>query len=81
MRAHENFILAFVKGDYGEDIYSFIRWVILLDVPKDIRRQRVKERSFQKFGNRMLSGGDLYEQEEKFFALYNSEIRTLLKNG
>lgn len=67
MRAHENFILASVKGDYGEDIYSFFRCVILLDVPKDIRLQRVKERSFQKFGNRMLSGGDLYEQEEKFF--------------
>ena len=29
--------------------------------------QRVKKRSFQKFGNRMLPGGDLHEQEEKFF--------------
>ena len=34
--------------------------------------QRVKKRSFQKFGNRMLSGGDLYEQEEKFFRLVES---------
>lgn len=37
--------------------------------------QRVWNRSFQKFGNRMLAGGDLYEQEEKFFELvkYRSE--------
>ena len=34
--------------------------------------QRVKDRSFQKFGNRMLSGGDLFEQEEKFFRFVES---------
>ncbi|MBD5474250.1 MAG: AAA family ATPase [Lachnospiraceae bacterium] len=72
MKTHENFILASVKGDYGEDIYPFIQYAILLDVPKDIRLQRVKERSFQKFGNRMLLGGDLYEQEEKFFHFVES---------
>lgn len=67
VRTHENFILASVKGDYGEELYSFFQYAILLDVPKDIRLQRVKERSFQKFGSRMLLGGDLFEQEEKFF--------------
>lgn len=72
MKMHENFILSSVKGDYGEDIYSFFQYAILLDVPRDIRLQRVKERSFQKFGSRMLSGGDLYEQEEKFFRLVAS---------
>ena len=72
MKTHENFILASVKGDYGEDIYSLIQSAILLDVPKSIRMQRVKKRSFQKFGNRMLLGGDLYEQEEKFFRLVES---------
>ena len=34
--------------------------------------QRVKKRSFQKFGNRMLPGGDLHEQEEKFFEFVTS---------
>ncbi len=72
MKTHKNFILASVKGDYGEDIYSLIQYAILLDVPKNIRLQRVKKRSFQKFGNRMLSGGDLYEQEEKFFHFVES---------
>ncbi len=72
IRTHENFILASVKGDYGEDIYSFFQYVILLNVPRDIRLQRVKERSFQKFGSRMLPGGDLFEQEEKFFHFVES---------
>lgn len=44
----------------------------MLDAPKDIRLQRVKKRSFQKFGKRMLSGGDLFEQEEKFFRFVES---------
>ena len=79
LRTHENFILASVKGDYGEDIYSFFQYAILLDVPKDIRLQRVKKRSFQKFGNRMLLGGDLYEQEEKFFHLVESRAENIVE--
>lgn len=72
IRTHENFVLASVKGDYGEELYSFFQCAILLDVPRDISLQRVKDRSFQKFGNRMLLGGDLFEQEEKFFRLVES---------
>ncbi len=64
MKTHENFVFASVKGDFGEDTYQY---AVLIDVPKDIRMQRIRNRSFQKFGNRMLAGGELYEQEERFF--------------
>ncbi len=73
MKAYENFVFASVKGDYGEEIYPFLQYVILLDVPKDIRMQRIKNRSFQKFGNRMLPGGDLYDQEKRFFEFVQSK--------
>lgn len=76
MKTHENFILASVKGDYGEAAYPFFQYIILLDAPKEIRLQRVKKRSFQKFGNRMLLGGDLYEQEEKFFDFVKAREET-----
>ncbi len=56
---HENFVFSSVKGAYGETIYSFFQYAVLINVPKDIRIERVKKRSFQKFGNRMLFGGDL----------------------
>lgn len=72
INAHENFVFASVKGDYGDDVQSFFRYAVLLDVPKEIRIQRVRSRSFQKFGTRMLLGGDLYEQEEKFFEFVQS---------
>lgn len=60
IKAHESFVFASVKGDYGESTDSFFQYAVLIDVPKDIRIERVKNRSFQKFGNRMLPGGDLY---------------------
>lgn len=64
---HENFVFTSIKGDYGDSIFPFFQYAVLIDVPKDIRIQRVKNRSFQRFGERMLFGGDLHEQEEKFF--------------
>lgn len=36
IEAHKDFVLASVKGDYGENIRPFFRYAVLLDVPKDI---------------------------------------------
>ena len=41
--------------------------MVLVEVPKAIRMERVRSRSHQKFGSRMLPGGDLHEPEEAFF--------------
>ncbi len=78
--AHENYVFAAVKGDYGERIYPYFNYAVLIDVPKDIRMQRVKNRSFQKFGKRMQSGGDLYEIEERFFELVESRPEDFVEN-
>lgn len=45
-----------------------ISLAIWVDAPRETRLQRVRERSFRRFGERMLPGGDLYAAEEKFFA-------------
>ena len=79
IKTHKDFVFASVKGDYGETIYPFFQYAVLLDVPRDIRLKRVKERSFQKFGSRMLYGGDLYEQEENFFDLVKSRAENTVE--
>lgn len=79
IKAHKDFVLASVKGDYGETIYPFFQYAVWMDVPSDIRLQRVKERSFQKFGSRMLPGGDLYEQEESFFDFVKSRAENTVE--
>lgn len=63
----DNFILASVKGNYGEEVSSMFTCAVLISVPKEIRMKRVRDRSYKKFGDRILQGGDLYEKENKFF--------------
>jgi len=69
---HPDFVFAAVRGDYGERIIPMYDYVITVEVPGEIRSQRIRNRSFQKFGSRMLPGGDLYSQEESFFRMAES---------
>ena len=80
MKTHENFVFAAVRGNYGEDVRSFYQLAILIEVPKEIRMQRIRNRSFQKFGSRMLPGGDLYEREEAFFKMVESRQDNYAEN-
>lgn len=80
IKAHQNFVFAAVRGNYGEDFRFFYQLVVLIDVPKEIRMQRIRNRSFQKFGSRMLPGGDLYEREEAFFKMVESRQENYAEN-
>ena len=62
------FVYSSVKGDMGEEINSRYDLVVYLEVPAEIRMKRIRQRAAERFGDRILPGGDLYEQEEKFFA-------------
>ena len=77
---HPNFVFAAVKGDYGKEIIPMYDYVVMIEVPKSIRLQRVRNRSFQKFGNRMLMGGDLHRQEEAFFQMVESRQDDYVEN-
>lgn len=69
---NNRFVFAAVKGDYGDKLLVSLDHIVLIDVPKQIRSRRVRSRSFSRFGNRMLPGGDLYEREEAWFSLTDS---------
>lgn len=77
---HPDFVFAAVKGDYGKEVMSMYDYVVMIEVPKRIRSQRVRNRSFQKFGNRMLIGGDLHDQEESFFQMIESRQDDYIEN-
>ena len=77
--AHPHFVFASVKGDYGDEILARFQYAILVDVPKELRMRRVRDRSFRAFGNRMLPGGDLYEREERFFAAVQSRADDMVE--
>ena len=64
---NDRFIFAAVKGDYGEALLSRLDCVILVEAPRDARLERVKRRSARRFGDRILSGGDLAQPENEWF--------------
>lgn len=80
VKNHPDFVFAAVKGDYEKDIISMYDYVIMLEVPQSVRSQRVRNRSFKKFGSRMLLGGDLYNQEEAFFQMVESRQGSYVEN-
>ena len=69
LKTHRNFVFASVKGNYGEEAMSMFTCAVWVRVPKEIRVNRVRERSYEKFGDRILQGGDLYEKENSFFEM------------
>ena len=74
IRKNPRFIFSAVNGDMTPEINDNYDLVVYLDVPPDVRMKRIRQRAIDKFGDRVLPGGDMYEQEEKFFAY--SEKRT-----
>ena len=76
--SNNRFIFAAVRGNYGDKLVASLNCVVLIDVPKQIRSQRVRDRSYQKFGDRILPGGDLYDKESKWFSLTDSRPETFV---
>lgn len=81
---HGNFVLSAVCADFAS-IEPFYELIVYLEAPKDERMKRIRRRSIDKFGDRVLPGGDMHEQEEKFFAFAASrspdKIEKWIKNA
>ena len=73
---NNRFVLAAVKGDYGDKLMASLDHIVLIEVPKQIRSRRVRDRSYRKFGDRILPGGDLSDRENKWFLLTDSRPET-----
>lgn len=69
LQRDENFILAAVRGNYSEKVAAMFTAAVFIRVPKGIRMKRVRQRAYDRFGDRVLEGGDLYESENAFYAL------------
>ena len=67
-----DFVFAAVRGDYGEKLISQLDFAFIVEVPRKIRLERVRERSIEKFGDRVSAGGDLSQKENDWFALVDS---------
>jgi len=78
IETYKNFVFASVRGDYGNMDKPFFQYVVWVEVPRELRLQRVRNRSFQKFGDRVLPGGDLYEREKGFWNVVEARPENLV---
>lgn len=76
LKKYDNLILASVRGNYSKEIEAMFTCAVYVSVPKEIRMKRVWERSYKKFGDRMLEGGDLYEKEKSFLDMVKKRSDT-----
>ena len=63
---HGSFVISAVDGDFGEKITSMYELAVYITAPLDVRMKRIEQREYDKFGNRVREGGDMYEQQLKF---------------
>ena len=54
--------------------------VVFLEAPLNTRMKRIRQRAIDKFGDRVLPGGDMYEQEEIFFAYAKKRTPDKIEN-
>ncbi len=67
MQNYHRFVFSAVDGNLSSEINVKYDLVIYLHAPLDVRMERVKKRELDKFGDRVLPDGDMYEQEQRFF--------------
>lgn len=77
LRQNKNCVIVASRGDLGAEINSIYDLVVYLSAPLETRLERVKKRDFEKFGNRVLEGGDMHEQQNTFYEFAAS--RTIAK--
>ena len=77
IKKYRSFVLSGVTGDYGNEIPSFYELAVYITAPLELRMERIKKRAYEQYGERVLKGGDMYEQEQKFFDFVAS--RPLIK--
>ena len=71
----ESWILSGSLSGWGEELLPLFDLVIFVYVNPDERVERLKKREFQRYGARILSGGDHFEASKKFIewaATYDS---------
>ncbi|HEX3037653.1 MAG TPA: AAA family ATPase [Oscillospiraceae bacterium] len=74
----DSFVLSAVTGDYGDKIGSMYKLGVFLSVPADIRLERVERRSLEQYGERVLVGGDMYEQDQEFIEFVRTRNHSII---
>ena len=73
---HRTFVISAVIGNLGDAIPQLYELAVHISAPHELRMERVKMRSLEQYGSRVLKGGDMYEKEQEFFDFVDSRPLT-----
>ncbi|MGI5898975.1 MAG: AAA family ATPase [Christensenellales bacterium] len=71
-KKHRSFIISAVTGDFGDEIQQLYELAVFISAPVGIRIERIKQREYKRHAQRVLEGGDMYEQNLKFIDFVSS---------
>ena len=63
---HRTFVISAVTGDFGDIIPQFYELAVHLSAPHNLRMERIRQRTYDQHGKRVLKGGDMHEQTLQF---------------
>ena len=66
LTAHDAWVVSGSLCGWGDVAIPLFELVVFLSIPHDIRMTRLRQREHERFGERILPGGDLYEQSQAF---------------
>jgi len=74
-------VLSCVKLNWDEALRSRIGMVFWLQVPLEMRLDRIRQREVRRFGSRALPGGDMFEKQEAFRALVSKRDPSMVEDS
>lgn len=66
LTAHDAWVLSGSLCGWGDVTIPLFDWVIYLWVPCEIRLERLRHRELERYGERIMPGGDMYEKSQAF---------------
>jgi adenylate kinase family enzyme len=68
LTAHASWVLSGSLCGWGDVAIPLFDLVVFLAIPHAVRMARLRRREHERFGERILPGGDMYEQSQAFLA-------------
>jgi len=68
IKKYRTFVLTAVTGDFGGGITPLYELAVFMSAPLELRMERIKKRAYEKHGERVLKGGDMYESNTAFIS-------------
>lgn len=79
LESADSWILSGSVTGWGDELADLFDLIVFVTVPSDIRIARLKERESQRYGKRILPGGDRFQASQEFIewaAAYDTGTKT-----